>query len=62
MATVALIVDWCGPFASIEKAKEAAKGFDEVLYLATGKIAYQRSTPNGLSHTFLPFRSTEKSV
>ena len=44
MATVALIVDWCGPFASIEDAKGAARDFQlgEVLYLATGKRRYQR--------------------
>ena len=44
MATVALIVDWSGPFDSIEDAKKAAKEFklSEVLYLATGKRKYQR--------------------
>lgn len=43
MATIALIVDWCGPFDTIEQAKKAAKDFEEVLYLATGKTPYQRT-------------------
>ena len=45
MATIALIVDWCGPFATVDKATEAAKKhkLGEVLYLATGKRAYQRT-------------------
>lgn len=46
MTTLALIADWCGPFASIEEARAAAKKFElaEVLYFATGKRAYQRKS------------------
>jgi hypothetical protein len=44
MATLSLIIDWCGPFPSIVRANEAANNFNlrEVLYLATGQRAYQR--------------------
>jgi hypothetical protein len=43
MTTLALIVDWCGAFPSIKKAREAAKdfGLGEVLYLAAGQRKYQ---------------------
>src|SRR2546423_13925850 len=42
--TIAVIVDWSGPFPTIERAKNATREQDlaEVLYLAVGKRAYQR--------------------
>ena len=43
LTTIALIVDWYGPYPKIEDAKKAAEEFGEVLYLATGKRAYQRT-------------------
>ncbi len=42
--SIAIVVDWSGPFRTIKAAKEAAKEFGEVLYFATGKRAYQRET------------------
>jgi hypothetical protein len=41
--TFALIADWSGPFASMSVARDAAIDNDlgEVLYLATGRRAYQ---------------------
>lgn len=44
--TFALIADWSGPFASVSVARDAAIANDlgEVLYLATGRRAYQRQT------------------
>jgi hypothetical protein len=41
---LAIMVDWYGPFGSVPAAKQWAKGAGEVLYLATGKRRYQRST------------------
>jgi hypothetical protein len=41
MVTIALIVDWYGPYVTIEKAKQAAAEFGEVLYMAVGKRRYQ---------------------
>ena len=43
LTTIALIVDWYGPYPKIEDAKKAAEEFGDVLYLATGKRAYQRT-------------------
>ena len=45
MATVALIVDWCGPFKTIEDASRTADNlhFGEALYFATGKRRRQRA-------------------
>jgi hypothetical protein len=44
MATLALIVNWHGPFKSIIEAKESThkNNLKEVLYLATGKCKYER--------------------
>ena len=40
------MIDWYGPFVSVADAKKACRewGGGEVLYLATGKRRYQRST------------------
>jgi hypothetical protein len=44
MTTLSVIVDWSGPFASIQDAKAAAADWDigEVVYLATGKCRGQK--------------------
>ncbi len=44
--TLALMVDWYGPFGSIPalQARMGEWGPDEVLYLATGKRSHQRAT------------------
>ena len=43
---IAIVVDWCGPFSSVEAAQNGLRnyGVKEGLYLALGKRAYQRET------------------
>jgi len=44
--TIAIVVDWCGPFWSVNDAKVAIRkyGVGEGLYLALGKKSYQRES------------------
>lgn len=46
MGSVAIVVDWMGPFASIDQARSYSsdKGLGEVIYFALGRTRYQRST------------------